>query len=309
MLAASIIICTHNPRKEYLERTLKSLREQALPRDLWELVVVDNLSSRPVAKEFDLSWHPRSRHLLEQEIGLSSARQRGIKETSGGVLIFVDDDNVLAPDYLVEALGIASGFPFLGVWGSGSIVPEFEVEPKDHLKGMLIWLAVRDVEKPVWSNSISFNAPIPFGAGLCVRRNIGEAYLEFYKTSSIKIAGRKGQSLGGHEDFEICYLACRDGLGMGIFPELKIVHLISKNRVTDEHFVKLVEGGTMSKLLLEYKWTGAVPRSPFCAHGLASMMLNLLTKRGFWRKLYFAELRAVIGARRRLALEDVGLVQ
>ncbi|MGE5748492.1 MAG: glycosyltransferase family 2 protein, partial [Gemmatimonas sp.] len=40
----SVIVCTHNPRKGYLSRTLGSLREQTLPHDGWDLVIVDNAS-------------------------------------------------------------------------------------------------------------------------------------------------------------------------------------------------------------------------------------------------------------------------
>jgi glycosyltransferase involved in cell wall biosynthesis len=261
--------------------------------------VVDNASLQPVADVTDISWHPHGRHVLEPELGLASARRRGIHESLGRLLIFVDDDNVLAPDYLSEALRIERDCHFLGAWGSGSIAPEFEVEPGDHLQSLLPWLALRHIEQPVWSNTISCDEATPIGAGLCVRRHIGDAYLEFCRTTSIQISGRKGASLDGHEDFEICYLACKAGLGMGIFPELNMLHLIAKERVTDEHFVKLVEGLTLSKLVLAYKWRGTLPKSPFSLRGAASMGLNLLTRRGFDRRVYFAEIRAVIAARRR----------
>ena len=298
MRDASVIICTHNPRQEYLRRVLVALRAQTLPSDRWELIVVDNASSQPVADIYTLSWHPHGRHVLELELGLSSARQRGIRESLGRLIIFVDDDNVLAPDYLAEALRIERDYKFLGTWGSGSIVPEFEAKPADRVQSLLPWLGVRNTEQPVWSNVMSSTDATPFGAGLCIRRHIGEAYLEFCRTTSIQISGRKGSSLGAHEDYEICYLACKEGLGMGIFPELKILHLISKRRVTDEHFVRLVESVTLSKFVLAYKWSGTLPRSPFSLSGVASMALNVLTRHGFDRRVYFAELRAAIAARR-----------
>jgi glycosyltransferase involved in cell wall biosynthesis len=298
MFDASVIICTHNPRPNYLERTVRALREQTVSDDRWELIVVDNGSSRPVADVTDLSWHPHGRHVLEPELGLASARQRGIAVSTGRLLIFVDDDNVLAPDYLSQALRIEADCSFLGAWGSGSIALEFEVEPAGHLQPLLPWLALRDVKLPVWSNVISCTDAAPIGAGLCVRRPIGEAYRELCRTSSIQIPGRKGKSLGGHEDVEICYLACKAGLGMGMFPELKILHLIAKERVTDEHFVKLVENLMLSKFMLAHKWGEALPKSPFSVRGAARVALSLLTRDGFDRRLYLAELRALIAVRR-----------
>ena len=66
MLDASVVICTHNPRQNYLERTLDSLRAQTLPSHKWELILVDNASREPVADKCDLTWHPRGRHILSR---------------------------------------------------------------------------------------------------------------------------------------------------------------------------------------------------------------------------------------------------
>jgi GT2 family glycosyltransferase len=298
MFQISVIICTHNPHQGYLGRVIEALRIQTLPIKAWELIIVDNASRRPISDVIDLSWHMHGRCVVESELGLSSARRRGIQESGGSLLVFVDDDNVLSPDYLTEALRIAEDWRCLGAWGSGSIALEFEAQPADHLQPYLGFLGVRDASQPVWSNAISCTDATPIGAGLCIRRQTAEAYLEFCRTSSIQISGRKGSSLGAHEDYEICYLACKAGLGMGIFPELKILHLIVKERVSDSHLLNLIESVTSSHLVLDYKWKGKFPPSPFSLHGFASFLLNLVQRRGFDRRVFFAELRAVIAARR-----------
>jgi glycosyltransferase involved in cell wall biosynthesis len=285
----------------YLERTLRSLSAQTLDRSRWELIVVDNASLNPVAGIADLSWHGHGRHLSEPEVGLALARRCGIRASSGGVLVFVDDDNVLSPDYLTEALRIERDWHFLGSWGSGCITPEFEVWPADHLRELVGFLGIRNVDRPIWSNAISCTDATPIGAGLCIRRQIGEAYVEYAKSTAIHISGRKGSSLGGHEDYEISYLACKEGLGMGLFPELKMVHLIGKERVSEARFLNLVEGVTASHLVLDYKWKGKVPRSPFSLHGVGSFVVNVLTRHGFDRRVFFAELRADMSARREIA--------
>ncbi len=300
MPEASVIICTHNPRIDYLQRVVRALQSQTLPPDRWELLVVDNASRDQVETACDLSWHPRGRHLVESRLGLSSARQCGINNSSGEILIFVDDDNVLAPDYVETALNISREWPWLGAWGSGSIDAEFESEPADHVRYLLPWLAVRHVKQPVWSNVRSCSASTPFGAGLCVRRKIAQMYVEHCRTTGIAITGRKGTTLGAHEDFEICYLACDAGLGMAIFPQLKLLHLINRGRVTENHLINLVESVTYSQYVLENKWNGTIPRSPFNVRGAASFVFNLFSRRGFDRRIYFAELRAVLGARRLL---------
>src|SRR5438045_2554303 len=86
----SVVICTHNPRPDYLRRVLEALRNQTLPKKQWELLLIDNASSEPVAGNWDLKWHPNARHIGEYELGLTPARLRGIKESCGELLVFVD---------------------------------------------------------------------------------------------------------------------------------------------------------------------------------------------------------------------------
>src|SRR6202034_2788555 len=99
MLDVSVIICSLNPRPEYLRRVLESLRAQTLPPDRWELVLVDNASREPLAGRWDLSWHPHGRHAREEELGLTPARLKGIAECRGEIVVFADDDNILAADF------------------------------------------------------------------------------------------------------------------------------------------------------------------------------------------------------------------
>ena len=163
MLQASVIICSHNPRPRYLRRVLEALRNQSFPKDQWELLLVDNKSDEPLtAKNADLAWHPHSRHVREDELGLMPARLRGMREAAADMLVFVDDDNVLGLSYLSEAVRVKRDWPILGSWGSGRTVPEFEVSPPEHLKEFMEMLALRDVSRPQWSNIIP-----------CVGRDLG----------------------------------------------------------------------------------------------------------------------------------------
>ena len=96
MVDATIIICTHNPRPHYLDRVLAALRNQSLPYRQWELLLIDNASEPALAPRWDILWHPNARHIRESELGLAVARRHGIMEAAGDLLIFVDDDNILA---------------------------------------------------------------------------------------------------------------------------------------------------------------------------------------------------------------------
>src|SRR5207244_4152321 len=124
----SVIIPTHNPTARRFERTLKGLKAQTLDYSSWELLVVDNATpDREYVAGFDLSWHPNARIIREEKLGLTAARLAGIKASLGEYLIFVDDDNVLDPDYLKHVEAIFKCNLKLGAVG-GKSLPDFEVE-------------------------------------------------------------------------------------------------------------------------------------------------------------------------------------
>jgi glycosyltransferase involved in cell wall biosynthesis len=148
----SVVICSHNPRQQFLSRVLNALRHQTLPKDRWELFLIDNASRESLEDSWDLSWHPKGHHALEKNIGLSFARERGIRESSGDVIVFVDDDNVLEHDYLLQVLTIANEWPRLGAWGCGCSTPEFEVLPRTDLRSFLHFLAVFEEKPLTWAN-------------------------------------------------------------------------------------------------------------------------------------------------------------
>ncbi|MDB6077813.1 MAG: glycosyl transferase family 2 [Akkermansiaceae bacterium] len=246
----TVILPAHNPRPEYLRRTLAGLRAQALPYDRWELLVIDNGSDPPLAGQHDLSWHPQGRHFREDVLGVMVARRLGFRIAKADLIVNVDDDNVLAPDYLEQALGIAVRFPNLGVWG-GHIAPEFEATPEEWTKPWWNLLAIRSVSQAQWSNLIYQDVTTPPGAGMCIRRPVAEAYVA--KTEKepkrLKLC-RQGKGVISAGDCDLAYTACDIGMGTGLFPGLRLTHLISAVRVTEEYLARLVEGINYSTVML-----------------------------------------------------------
>jgi glycosyltransferase involved in cell wall biosynthesis len=246
----SLIICTHNPRKDYLDKVLKALQEQTLSFDHWELLLIDNASNKILASEIDLSWHSQSRHIREEQLGLTPARLRGIREAKGEILVFVDDDNVLDHDFLEKVLQISNDYPLIGAWG-GKIIPEFEVTPPDWTKSYWQLLAVRDCERDQWSNLIHPNNTNPCGAGLCVRKIVAKKYANLVSEDPKRInLDRKGKLLTSCGDTDLALTACDVGLGTGQFACLSLTHLISANRLHEDYLLKLVQGIAYSSTIL-----------------------------------------------------------
>ena len=247
----SVVICSHNPREDFLGRTLAALKAQTLAPTDWELLLVDNASEKPLAGRFNLDWHPHARHVREEKLGLTHARLRGIAESIGDLLVFVDDDNVLRADYLDVSLKIGAQWPVLGAWG-GSYIPEYEVEPPEELRPWLITALVIDkVSDPVWAKLPYGNFAHPPGAGVVVRRKQASHYRELVLQDPMRQAlGRTGKMLGGCEDGDMALSGFKIGYGTGRFPELELTHLIPAGRLTLEYLKGVHRGFGYSGTIL-----------------------------------------------------------
>ena len=254
----SVIICTHNPRHDYLDKVLKALRVQTLSSELWELLLIDNASEKPINLEINLDWHPQARHIREEELGLTPARLRGIREARAELLVFVDDDNVLDSDYLEVALQISHEKPWIGAWG-GQIRAEFEVPPPEWAKPYLPCLAIREFNEDKWSNLLHQHETTPCGAGLCIRKSIAEKYVELIQNDPKRLGlDRKGALLISCGDSDLAFTACDMGFGTGQFVALKLAHLIPVNRLEEDYLLRLVEGILYSNIILE-SFRGKLP--------------------------------------------------
>lgn len=247
----SVVICTHNPRLDYLARTLHSLRTQTLAQQHWELLIIDNQSSEPVAGTVDISWHHQGRIVVETELGLTPARLRGLSEADGEIVVFADDDNVFAADYLDQVIHIFKTFPRIGCIGAGVLSPEFETEPRPETRPYLSYLALRELDHDIWGNQLT--NWLPWGAGLAVRKLVGELYCTHMRCNVFgRTLDRKGSSLISGGDDEFSHVAVKNGWGVGVFVSLRIVHLIGSLRLSTAYLERLISANGTTRALLAH---------------------------------------------------------
>ena len=110
------------------------------------------------------------------------------------MLVFVDDDNVLAPDYLETALCVARERPFLGAW-SGQCLPCFDETPAPWTERYWGTLCIRRFETELWSNLPRLADTMPAGAGLCVRRAVAQRYLDLHDGGATSLPARPHRRL------------------------------------------------------------------------------------------------------------------
>lgn len=261
MNALSVIICTHNPRADYLTRTLDALKAQTLPKEKWELLLIDNASKEPLSQTRDLSWHPNARHIREDELGLTPARMRGIREAAAEVLVFVDDDNLLRTDYLENALKLTVSHPWVAAFG-GNMIGEFESEPESCIRGVLHELTLGEVKEEVWARyakvkDIYFG---PAGAGMVIRKMVATYYAEMSASDPLRHGlDRKGASLISAGDVDMALCSCVLGFAVGRFPQLYLTHLIPSTRLQRDYLLRLIEAKMLSSVILQFIWDGTLP--------------------------------------------------
>jgi glycosyltransferase involved in cell wall biosynthesis len=339
----SVVIPTHNPRADYLKRVIDALRQQTLPREKWELVVVDNGSKQPLAAvasgkvgmcesvktdgssqavverprgeetkdpqvsasllshlptflpftELDLGWHSNARIVREEALGLTNARLRGFAETTGEVIVLVDDDNVLAPDYLEQVVRIAGQYPFLGAW-SGALELELEagsLEPPRELRHLL---CERKPVTDLWSNDRSNFAATPWGAGECIRRDVAMDYTDkVAKEPRRRQLDLQGEQLVYGGDTDIAYTGLEMGLGMGVFTSLRITHLTPKSRCTEEYLLKNYEAHAYSEVLHHWVEYGTIPKQRTDLRGRLGLLARRILGSPLERKMIAARQRGL----------------
>lgn len=299
MARLSVIICTHNPKLDYLDRVLGALAAQTLPPAQWELLVIDNASAERLALSGQLAWHPRARLVREDTLGLTPARLRGIAESDGDILVYVDDDNVLAPDYLRTVIGLFESHPFLGTIGPGLLEPEFAVKPQPHFEPYLASLALRSSRQALWSSNPCDRASVPWGAGLCVTRPVAQAYRQLVEQLDTDgLLDRRGQRLFGNGDVAFSWAAAQLGKGFGVFPQLRATHLIRAERLTPSYLLRLAKDSTFSNTVTDYLVLGIAPRSASQRWSDVLLLLLRALRRGpFALRLGWASIRGADQAR------------
>src|SRR5262245_43653123 len=98
MVKASIVVATYN-RKGPLARLLATLAKQTVPRDDYEVVVIDDGSredASPVAESFKEAMQVAV--YRQANTGVAIARERGVEKARGRIVIFLDDDMLAFED-------------------------------------------------------------------------------------------------------------------------------------------------------------------------------------------------------------------
>ncbi len=222
-LRVTVAIITYN-RCRYLRQTLSGMVRQDYPADRWELLVVDNNSTdetRDIVTSF-VTASPAPRRILETRQGLDYGRNRAIEEARGDLVVLVDDDILVEPDWLTQLIAPFSSESAhkIGVVG-GEVVPVFPDGIPDWQKGMHRPLGLRADPGPLALNQAPMGANFAFPKWVFVRFGMFDTRLD-----------RKGSRLFGGGDSQLIRRLRTVGLEAWFVPGARVQHQISAERLT-----------------------------------------------------------------------------
>lgn len=237
----SVCLCTRNPRAELLASCLDGLRRQAMGDRKRELWIIDNGSDPaiPVPTGFPEGWTVQV--IREMKEGLMHARLTALAACTGDVLVFVDDDNFLRPDYLVAAERLMEGQRDIGAAG-GKLLGRPETEAPGWFGAMAGDLLVRDHGEA----SMDFVDNTPCGGGLVLRT---EAFREIAGLPFL-LVGRQGKTLLAGEDTEMCLRMRARGWRLHYSPDLVLDHFLETRRLNLPYLTRMNRGFGMARPIL-----------------------------------------------------------
>jgi glycosyltransferase involved in cell wall biosynthesis len=262
----SVVIPTYN-RSALLRRTVNSVLGQDT-QATFEVIVIDN-NSRDDTKDVVQSLmesHPgKIRYVLETQQGNAHARNRGIKESRGAIIAFVDDDVTVESNWLTSLKQVLDSRADLSFAG-GKVLPAWNGAPPSWLTpdhwAPLALLDYGPDELPISGNN-------PRGlltANIALRRNVFEEVGMFLPDLQ-----RVKNMIGSMEDHEFLMRVCRSGK-QGIYtPQMVATTHIEVERLTKAYHRRWHTGhGHFYAILADPNWE----RSKFRVAGVPSHLFK-----------------------------------
>ena len=241
----SIIICTYN-RDQFLYDALRHVAVNDFPTEEYEIVLVNNNSTDTTESEcqrFAADFpQVQFRYFVETKQGLSNARNRGIDESHGDVLVFLDDDSFVKPEYLSNLKNQLEKHPEAMAFG-GKISPLFETgeTPKWLCKWTYSWVSAIDKGE----NVVLFEGnSYPIGANMGFRK----ACLEQCGNFNTEL-GRSKKNLMAGEEKDLFNRLKEKNMPILYFPDIQVEHVIPPKRTTRDYIVRMGQGVGMSERL------------------------------------------------------------
>jgi glycosyltransferase involved in cell wall biosynthesis len=237
MRKISVIVCTYN-RSDYILKALNSLAQQTLPAHQYEIIIVNNNSTDNTDALCQTFLQEQQQqncfYFIEIQQGLSYARNRGIAESSGDILVFMDDDAQADENYLQEICRFFETTPDAEACG-GRIYPDFESKRPEWMSHFLLPLtSTIDMGNKI---NLFKGTKYPVGANMAFKKDVFQQYGMFNPD-----LGRKGNNLDGSEEKDIFLKLKKENKKIYYLPFAIVNHQVPDKRLTFDFFKRQAIG-------------------------------------------------------------------
>lgn len=223
----TVLICTWN-RAEKLRMCLTSLLQLEVPAGLqWEIVVVNNHCTDDTSQIIG-GFIPKLplREVLELQLGLSQARNTGIQNAQGDLILFFDDDVIIESQTLSSFLESTKLFPQGALFG-GKIEPQMasnffgcdSILSEPFFDGLVLRKDLGPQTRMMESQEYFF------GANFAVKKEV------FNQIRFDVLLGKNGHHQIAGEEVKLQKEAMSRGLTRVWVPQAKVTHPIEAERI------------------------------------------------------------------------------
>ncbi len=267
-LSVSIIICTRN-RADYLMQTLAALGKVGIRSD-WkaEAIVVDNASTDDTATKARNAMlrNMTLRYVCEPNKGQSNARNAGLANARGDIILFTDDDVLVAEDWVEQMMSSLVNGQCEAVTGHFTLAPHLT---RTWMSPMHKWWLASSPDAQPHNGAREL-----IGGNMGFRRSVLERVPAFDPELGPGALGFADDTLFGWQLSEA-------GFEIGYAPKARAIHQLDVSRLRRNHWLGDARKRGQTEAYIRYHWEHTEIRSPRLTRLLYFIKLHL--RRGLQR--------------------------
>jgi glucosyl-dolichyl phosphate glucuronosyltransferase len=226
----SIVIATYN-RAKFIGTCLECLAAQTLPVTEWDVIIVDNNctdNTAQIVKDF-IEAHPHLpfRYYFEATKGVGYARNRGMVESDGEIVVYIDDDVEVKPDYLQTIYDFLKSHPQAAGMG-GRTLPKFSEGPPPPWYNKYMVGITGTIDRGLKVRKFGGFAKYPCGCNMAYRRDL-----------LLKTGGFNPEIMARADDKYVYEQVAKLNDEVWYVPDAFSLHNIDAARLTDANFERL----------------------------------------------------------------------
>ena len=266
----SILFCTHNSERVISEALIAIQRQTAIEA-VCEVIIVDYKSTdqtlRIAENMFEKSRTPLVVLTCEQP-GKSPAIILGLNSAKGDYTVVVDDDNILAENFIEVAKKNLID-EYIGCLGSMGFME------KENMSSLPEWF---ERHKGVYAIGLPNNGKITdwvWGAASIINQKAWDVLRErkfSFKLNPARLTSSTPIAIGG-EDVELSLAIKLIGYKISASKDLKFIHKFEPSRLTENYLLKTARGVSRAVVVHEIYRIACFAKSPFSIFCILHLMI------------------------------------